>query len=48
MSCYLIGFVPENTLARFYRDQSGWINQAIAQEASDVYKMEVGLALKIK
>ncbi|MFH0926358.1 MAG: bifunctional adenosylcobinamide kinase/adenosylcobinamide-phosphate guanylyltransferase [bacterium] len=43
-----LGIVPENSLARFYRDQSGWMNQAIAKKATTVYKMEVGIGVKIK
>ena len=42
------GIVPENALARQYRDLSGLANQAIAREAADVYLVACGLPLNIK
>ncbi len=42
------GIVPENPLARFYRDLHGSMNQAFARTADQVYKMEVGIPVKIK
>lgn len=42
------GIVPENALARQYRDLSGLANQAIARDAADVYLVACGLPLNIK
>jgi len=42
------GIVPDNPLAREYRDRAGELNQALARAAREVYWMVFGLALKVK
>ncbi len=42
------GIVPDTPLVRFYRDLHGAMNQAVAKAADRVYKMEVGIPMKIK
>lgn len=42
------GIVPENKLARIYRDIVGRINQNIASKADEVYLVTCGLPMKIK
>jgi adenosylcobinamide kinase/adenosylcobinamide-phosphate guanylyltransferase len=42
------GVVPENSLARLYRDVLGRANQKLAGCADEVYLMTAGLPLKIK
>ena len=42
------GIVPENALARAYRDASGLMNQIIAAAADEVYLAVCGLPLKVK
>ena len=42
------GIVPENALARSYRDLLGETNQIIAQAANAVFLMCVGLKLQLK
>ena len=42
------GIVPENKLARIYRDLSGLANQKIAAAADDVYAVMSGIPLNIK
>lgn len=42
------GIVPENALARTYRDLLGMFNQRIAQQADKVYWMVAGIPLEIK
>jgi adenosylcobinamide kinase / adenosylcobinamide-phosphate guanylyltransferase len=43
-----LGIVPENDLARLYRDVLGRANQLLAQFATDVYLMVAGIPVKIK
>ncbi|MBN2569243.1 MAG: bifunctional adenosylcobinamide kinase/adenosylcobinamide-phosphate guanylyltransferase [Deltaproteobacteria bacterium] len=43
-----MGIVPENKLARQYRDQLGFLNQRIARRADEVYLLCSGIPLKIK
>jgi len=43
-----LGIVPDNKLARDFRDIAGKINQLVAEEAKEVFFMASGLALKIK
>ncbi|RIH86274.1 bifunctional adenosylcobinamide kinase/adenosylcobinamide-phosphate guanylyltransferase [Calidithermus roseus] len=43
-----MGIVPENALARRYRDLLGWANARLAHEAGAVYLMVAGLPLKLK
>jgi len=42
------GIVPDNKLARTFRDINGWMNQIIAECASEVYRMMCGIPVKIK
>lgn len=42
------GLVPENTLARLYRDLAGKTNQAFAAQADEVYMVVAGLPLRLK
>lgn len=42
------GIVPENALARKYRDWAGWVNQKVAGAADEVYFVVCGLPVEIK
>jgi adenosylcobinamide kinase/adenosylcobinamide-phosphate guanylyltransferase len=42
------GIVPDNALARQFRDLAGWANQSIAQCASEVVLMVAGIAMVVK
>ena len=42
------GIVPENRLARIYRDTLGRANQLVAEHADEVYLMVAGIPLKVK
>ena len=42
------GIVPENELARLYRDEAGRVNQAVAAAADRVIWMVAGIPVKIK
>ncbi|NOZ19618.1 MAG: bifunctional adenosylcobinamide kinase/adenosylcobinamide-phosphate guanylyltransferase [Planctomycetes bacterium] len=42
------GIVPDNALARQFRDAQGLANQALAQEADEVYFLVAGLPIKLK
>jgi adenosylcobinamide kinase/adenosylcobinamide-phosphate guanylyltransferase len=42
------GIVPENELARRFRDEAGWVNQAVAAAADEVYWMAFGIPLRVK
>lgn len=42
------GIVPENRLARIFRDIAGRVNQYIASQADEVYTVISGLPLKLK
>lgn len=42
------GIVPENELARQYRDQAGWVNQQIAAAVDRVIWMVAGISVEIK
>lgn len=42
------GIVPENALARRFRDQAGILNQQAAARAIEAYYLMFGVALKIK
>lgn len=42
------GIVPENKLARHFRDLSGWMNRKMASVAEEVYLVICGIPLKIK
>jgi adenosylcobinamide kinase/adenosylcobinamide-phosphate guanylyltransferase len=43
-----LGIVPENALARRFRDDAGFANQRIAAACDEVVVMVAGLALKLK
>ena len=43
-----MGIVPDNPLAREYRDVAGWVNQKVAAAADQVYLVVSGLAIEIK
>jgi len=43
-----MGIVPENKLARQYRDQLGFLNQRIARRADEVYALISGISVRIK
>ena len=43
-----LGIVPENKLARGFRDAAGRINQIIAKESGEVYFMVSGIPWRIK
>jgi adenosylcobinamide kinase/adenosylcobinamide-phosphate guanylyltransferase len=43
-----LGIVPENTLAREYRDIAGLVNQQAASFAAEVYLIVCGVPLRIK
>lgn len=42
------GIVPENKVARLFRDLSGWMNCEIASRADEVYLVTCGIPLRIK
>jgi len=43
-----LGIVPDNPLAREFRDIAGYANQKIAEAADEVYFVTVGIPVKIK
>ena len=43
-----LGIVPDNALARAFRDQAGWLHQAVAAVAQRVYWVAAGLPLLLK
>ena len=43
-----LGIVPENALARRFRDAQGRLNQAIAAQADAVIFMVAGISMKVK
>jgi len=43
-----LGIVPDNALARNFRDLAGFLNQKVAASADSVYLMTAGLPTKIK
>ncbi|MDQ6700433.1 MAG: bifunctional adenosylcobinamide kinase/adenosylcobinamide-phosphate guanylyltransferase [Acidobacteriota bacterium] len=42
------GIVPENALARRFRDEAGRLNQRAAEQASEVHWMIFGIGLRVK
>ncbi len=42
------GIVPENPMARAFRDMSGRMHQRVAREADEVYLLVCGISQKIK
>ena len=42
------GIVPDNPLARTFRDYSGNLNQLIAKVADEVYLVTAGIPINIK
>ena len=43
-----LGIVPENALARRFRDAAGWLNQRVAAVADEVVLTVAGLPVKVK
>jgi adenosylcobinamide kinase/adenosylcobinamide-phosphate guanylyltransferase len=43
-----LGIVPDNRMAREFRDYAGFLHQRVAAEAQEVYFMAAGLSLKMK
>jgi adenosylcobinamide kinase/adenosylcobinamide-phosphate guanylyltransferase len=43
-----LGIVPDNALARAFRDHAGRLNQRIAEIANDVFFVAAGLPLRLK
>lgn len=43
-----MGIVPDNALARQFRDEAGWLNQDIAAAANEVVLVVAGLAMTVK
>jgi adenosylcobinamide kinase/adenosylcobinamide-phosphate guanylyltransferase len=42
------GIVPENALARRFRDLAGWVNQEAARRATEAFLIVSGLAVQLK
>ncbi|WP_068071506.1 bifunctional adenosylcobinamide kinase/adenosylcobinamide-phosphate guanylyltransferase [Novosphingobium lentum] len=42
------GIVPDNALARQFRDEAGWLNQALARAADEVWFVTAGLPQRLK
>ena len=43
-----LGIVPDNALARRFRDLAGFANQKVAQASDDAYFLAAGMPMKIK
>lgn len=43
-----MGIVPDNKLARLYRDQLGFLNQKMARRADEVHALLSGIPVRIK
>jgi adenosylcobinamide kinase / adenosylcobinamide-phosphate guanylyltransferase len=42
------GIVPNNPAARLFRDEQGWLNQAVAAVCEEVFLVTAGLPLCLK
>ncbi|CUH80849.1 bifunctional adenosylcobinamide kinase/adenosylcobinamide-phosphate guanylyltransferase [Tropicibacter naphthalenivorans] len=42
------GIVPENKLARQFRDAAGWLNQTVAEACDHVYLCAAGYPIRVK
>ena len=42
------GIVPENALARRFRDVAGWVNQRLASACDEVFLVAAGLPLRLR
>lgn len=43
-----LGIVPDNALARRFRDEAGWLNQRLAQTVDEVVMLAAGLPMRLK
>lgn len=43
-----LGIIPDNALSRQFRDESGRLNQMVAEASDDVFFVTAGIAQKIK
>jgi adenosylcobinamide kinase/adenosylcobinamide-phosphate guanylyltransferase len=43
-----LGIVPDNALARRFRDEAGWLNQKLAEAADEVVFIAAGLPMSLK
>src|SRR3990170_1901742 len=43
-----LGIVPDNKIARLFRDLGGWMNQKVASVADEVYLVTCGIPMRIK
>lgn len=43
-----LGLVPETPLGRYFRDEAGWLNQAVAGRCDQVTFVAAGLPLRLK
>lgn len=43
-----MGIVPENALARRFRDAQGWLNQTVAAAADEAHFTAAGLSIRMK
>ena len=43
-----LGLVPETPLGRYFRDEAGWLNQAVAARCDQVTLVAAGLPLRLK
>jgi adenosylcobinamide kinase / adenosylcobinamide-phosphate guanylyltransferase len=42
------GIVPDNAASRVFRDEQGWLNQAVAAACDEVFFVTAGLPLRLK
>lgn len=42
------GMVPYEPISRFFRDMAGLMNQRVASAADEVYRLEVGIPVRLK